>query len=96
MAITNLSNSDTHIVKLRENMARSRINLFLAPKEEWAELLDKILQPSIPADQEVVRYLWPDVSLRKLCNIQRRALREQRLANQLTKTMRHLCPLTDP
>jgi len=99
MAITNLNNSDTHIIKLRENMARSRINLFLVPKEEWTKLLDKILQLSIPADQKVVKYLWPDVSLRKLCNIQGGALgalRKQRLASKLTRTMRHLCPLTDP
>jgi len=99
LALTNMSNSDTHIVKLRENMARAKINLFLASKNEWTNLLTKILRPSVPADQEVIKYLWPDVALRKLGNIRRGALavlRKQRLASQLTKTMKHLCPLTEP
>jgi len=99
LALTNMNNSDTHIVKLRENMARAKISLFLAPKEEWTKLLTKILRPSVPADQKAIKYLWPDVALRKLCNIRRGALavvRKQRLASQLTKTMKHLSPLTDP
>jgi len=97
IALTNMSNSDTHIVRLREKMARSKLSLFLAPKEEWTSLIAKIIRPS--PEQKIIKYLWPDVALRKLYNIRigtLLVLRKQRLANQLTKTMKHLCPSIDP
>jgi len=98
MALTNMSNSDTHIVRLREKMARPKLRLFLASKKEWTSLIAKIIRPS-PEERKIIKYLWLDVALRRLYNIRKGTLfvlHKQRPANRLTKTMRHLCPSIDP
>ena len=77
MALGNLHSGDNIIIKLREHLARNQIQLLLVSKKQWAKIVEqtRLTASTRLGDQrEVIKYIWPNVALRKERNIRLKAL----------------------
>jgi len=95
-ASENLANRSNIVIRLRELIVTTKIQIIQTDKKKISAILEKIRQQtSGPADLKLIKYCWPQVVLRKLCNIRTGAINvqvEQRLTGQLTKIMKAPCP----
>jgi len=95
-ALENLANRSDIVIRLRELIIASKTHIIPTDPKKISAILDKIKrQSNTPVDLKIIKYSWPQVALRKLGNIRTAAVNvivEQRLNNQLNKTMKALCP----
>ena len=98
-ALENLANRSNIVIRLRELIVNTKTQIIPTDQKKILAILEKIRQQtSRPADLKLIKYCWPQVALRRLCNIRTAAINvqvQQRLTGQLTKTMKALCPHAD-